>query len=230
MTRFKHYPQRPARLTPDFVRAEYRPILEGLPAADAAADAGPWLAAIERWNALRSYVEGERARSHYAYCRNCLDPAMEEADRYLREEIVPAHEAGESLFLQALARTPHRGGIAARHGRYFLDRMAAGQEAVATVNSDLRVQLGELATQYDKAVAAGEVTVRGEPMTLTRAVGSPSRPRTASCGARRSRRTATGTSSGAKRSPTCMDAWWHCATGWGATSATPASRRSGMPG
>lgn len=31
MARFKHCPQRPARLTPGFVRAEYRPILACLP-------------------------------------------------------------------------------------------------------------------------------------------------------------------------------------------------------
>lgn len=171
MTRFRHYPQRPARLTPEFVRDEYRPVLEGLPAADAAPDAQPWLAAIERWNALRSYVESERSRSHYAYSKDCLDPVLEEEERYLREDILPVQEEGESHFLQALARTPHRVGIAARHGQYFLDRLAAGQEAVAPVNSDLRVQLGELATQYDKAVAAGEVTVGGAAMTLTRAVG-----------------------------------------------------------
>ncbi len=171
MARFRHYPQRPARLTPEFVRTEYRSILDGLPAADAAGDARPWLAAIERWNALRSYVESERSRSHYAYSKDCLDPALEEEERYLREDILPVQEEGESHFLQALAQTPHRGGIAARHGQYFLDRLAAGQQTVAPLNSDLRMELGELATQYDKAVAAAEVTVGGEAMTLTRAVG-----------------------------------------------------------
>lgn len=171
MPTFKHYPHRPPALTPEFVQSEFAQVLDLLPAAEAAPTAESWLAAIDRWNALRSYVDSERARNNYALSKNCLDPQLEEAERYLREKILPVHEAGESRFLQALAATRHRDGIAARHGSYFLDRMAAGQEAVAPVNSDLRVRAGELATQYDKKVASAEVQVGGEAMTLTRAIG-----------------------------------------------------------
>lgn len=171
MTRFKHHPRRPSALAPGFVRAEFDAILEALPAADAASGAAPWLDAIARWNALRGYIEGERARLGYAYSKNCLDPELEAQDRYLREEILPVQEEGESRFLRALGATPHRAAIAARHGAYFLDRMAAGQQTVDPVNSDLRIALGELAVQYDKAIASGEVTVGGEAMTLTRALG-----------------------------------------------------------
>lgn len=171
MTRFKHYPERPGPLTPEFVEAEFGAILEALPAADACADAAPWLEAISRWNALRACIEGERARLNYAYSKNCLDPGLEAQDRYLREKVVPVQEEGESRFLRALRDTPHRAAIAAKHGAYFLDRMAAGQQTVDPANSELRVALGELAVQYDKAIAAGEVTVGGEAMTLTRAVG-----------------------------------------------------------
>lgn len=171
MPRFKHYPQRPPALTPGFVQAEFGAILDALPAADAAGDAAPWLAALARWNALRAYIEGERARLGYAYGKNCLDPGLEAQDRYLREEILPVQEEGESRFLRALAATPHRAGIARHYGAYFLDRMAAGQQTVDPVNSDLRVALGELAVQYDKAIASGEVRVGGEAMTLTRALG-----------------------------------------------------------
>jgi M3 family oligoendopeptidase len=171
MTRFKHYPQRPARLTPEFVQHEFGAILEALPAADAATGAPPWVEAIARWNALRGYTEGEQARLGYAYSKNCLDPELEAQERYMREKIVPVREAGDSRFLPALARTPHRAAIASHYGAYFLDRMAAGLQTVDPVNSDLRVQLGELAMQYDKAIASGEVTVRGEAMTLTKALG-----------------------------------------------------------
>jgi M3 family oligoendopeptidase len=171
MTRFKYHPQRPASLTPEFVRAEFGAILETLPAADAATDAAPWLEAIARWNALRAYTEGEHARVGYAYSKNCLDPALEAQERYLREKILPVREEGDARFLPALAATPHRAAIAAKYGDYFLDRMAAGLQTVDPVNSGLRVQLGELATQYDKAIASGEVTVGGEAMTLTKAVG-----------------------------------------------------------
>ena len=171
MTRFKHYPQRPARLTPEFVQQEFGAILEALPAADAAPGPAAWLDAIARWNALRGYLEGEQARLGYAYSKNCLDPQLEAQERYMREKIVPVREEGDSRFLPALARTPHRASVAARYGEYFLDRMAAGLETVDPVNSDLRVQLGELAMQYDKAIASGEVTVGGEAMTLTKALG-----------------------------------------------------------
>lgn len=171
MTTFKHYPQRPDSLSPEYLRLEFAGILGTLPSADAAAEPALWLEAIARWNALRAYVEGERARLGYAYSKNCLDPTLEAQDRYFREQIMPVQEEGESQFLRALAATPHRAAIAARHGQYFLDRMAAGQQTVEAVNSDLRVQLGELATQYDKAIAEGEVTVGGEAMTLTKALG-----------------------------------------------------------
>jgi M3 family oligoendopeptidase len=171
MSKFKHYPERPDALTPEYLQAEFSGILGALPAADAAADPALWVDAVARWNALRAYVEGERARLGYAYSKNCLDPALEAQDRYFREKILPVQEEGDSQFLRALGATPHRAAIAARHGQYFLDRMAAGQQTLEAVNSDLRVQLGELAMQYDKAIASGEVTVGGEAMTLTKAVG-----------------------------------------------------------
>ncbi|MEO7338766.1 MAG: hypothetical protein ABIV63_19510, partial [Caldimonas sp.] len=171
MPQFKHYPHRPPALTPEFVQSEFAQVLDLLPAAEAAASAEAWLVAIDRWNALRSYVDSERARNNYALSKNCLDPQLEEAERYLREKILPVHEEGESRFLQALAATRHREGIAACHGNYFLDRMAAGQDAVAPINSELRVRAGELATQYDKQIASAEVRVGGEAMTLTKAVG-----------------------------------------------------------
>ncbi|ROZ69658.1 M3 family oligoendopeptidase [Ramlibacter sp. WS9] len=171
MTRYKHYAQRPEFITPEFLQAEFGTLIETLPAAEAAADAAPWLEAISRWNALRAYSEGEHARLNYAFSKNCLDPELETQDRYLREKILPVREEGDAQFLPALGGTRHRPAIAAQYGSYFLDRMAAGLQTVDPVNSDLRIQLGELAMQYDKAVASGEVTVGGEAMTLTKAVG-----------------------------------------------------------
>jgi M3 family oligoendopeptidase len=169
MTPYKYYPQRPERLTPEFVQAEFGPVVEALPAADSAPDGSAWLAAISRWNALRALLEGERSRIGYALSKNCLDEKLEEEDRYFREQIMPVQEEGDSRFFSALARTPHQGGIAAKYGAYFLDRMAAGQPTVESVNSALRVQVGELGQQHSKAIAAGEVQVAGEKMTLTRA-------------------------------------------------------------
>ncbi|MEZ0308520.1 MAG: M3 family metallopeptidase, partial [Ramlibacter sp.] len=171
MTPYKHYPKRPQQLTPGFVQAEFERVLESLPAADKAPAADGWLDATHHWNSLRAYLEGERARLGYAFSKNCLDPALEAQDKYFREQVIPVQEEGDSRYFAALARTPHRPGISAKYGQYFLDRMAAGQPAVDPVNSDLRVQVGELSMQYDKAVASGEVTVGGEKMTLTRAVG-----------------------------------------------------------
>ncbi|MBG9390262.1 M3 family oligoendopeptidase [Caenimonas aquaedulcis] len=169
MTPYKYYAQRPARLTPEFVQSESAPFLETLAAADAAPDASAWLDAVSRWNALRGYLEGERSRLGYALSKNCLDEALEAQDRYFREQIQPAQEEGDARFLRALAKSPHRPAIAARHGAYFLDRMAAGQPTVDPVNSALRVQVGELGQQHSKAIASAEVLVAGEKMTLTRA-------------------------------------------------------------
>ena len=169
MTSYKYYPQRPARLTPEFVQAESAPFLETLAAADASPDAGAWLDAVSKWNALRAYLEGERSRLGYALSKDCLDEGLEAQDRYFREQIQPAQEEGDSRFLRALARTPHRASLAQRHGAYFLDRMAASQPTVEPVNSALRVQVGELGQQHSKVIASGEVRVAGEKMTLTRA-------------------------------------------------------------
>ena len=134
MTSFKYYPDRPPKLTPDFVQHEFGKITGALPAAEAANDAGPWLDAIARWNALRGYIEGERARISYALSKNCLDPELEEAERYFREKVLPEQDDGDSRFITALGSTRHGSAIAARHGQYFLDRMGAGLKTVAPVS------------------------------------------------------------------------------------------------
>ncbi|HSH91036.1 MAG TPA: M3 family oligoendopeptidase [Ramlibacter sp.] len=171
MAPYKYYPDRPSRLTPEFAQSEFARILEALPAAEAAPEPARWLDAIRNWNSLKAFFEGERARIHVALAKNCLDPQLEQAERHFREKIQPVQEEGDSRLLAALGTTRHGAAIAARYGQYFMDRMAASLKAVAPVNSDLRVQVGELATQYDKAIASGAVQVGGETMTLTRAAG-----------------------------------------------------------
>ena len=171
MTKFKHYPQRPDALGPEYLQAEFGGILDTLPAADAATDAALWLKPLPAGTRCVPTSRVSARAWATPTARTAWTRRSRRRTATSARKILPVQEEGDSQFLRALGATPHRAAIAAHYGQYFLDRMAAGQQTVEAVNSDLRVQLGGLAMQYDKAIASGEVTVGGEAMTLTKALG-----------------------------------------------------------
>jgi M3 family oligoendopeptidase len=173
---YKFYPERPTPLTADFVRGEYASLEARIAGAEASESGDAWVALYADWNALRALVGGEGARRYHAFSRDMASADREEADRYWRQEVAPIAQLGESKILNALLASRHRDAIAARHGAHLIRALQAAVEPLAPVNATLRVEAGNLATDYSKLMAEAEVEINGERMTLPRAGSLMSSP------------------------------------------------------
>ena len=168
---YLHCPDRPQTLSREWVASEYAELVERLPAAEASEGAEAWLELFSKWNELKSYVHSEQARLNYAFSKDLTDAEAEEAERVHREEVIPAAESGDAELVAALLASRHQQAVSERFGAQLLRVLKVTEATLAPVNSELRVQVGDLAKQYDKLVASGEVEVGGERLTLARARG-----------------------------------------------------------
>lgn len=163
---YKHYPNRPGDMTAEFVREEYQRLVGRIDAAEASDDSAEWLALFEEWNSLKSFVGSEGSRRSHALSKNMNDEEAEAKEKYFREEIAPVFDEGESALVRALLDSRHRTAVAERYGEHLLRLLETSVEPLAPVNSPLRVKVSDLVNQYDKIIAAGEVEVKGETVTL----------------------------------------------------------------
>jgi len=163
---YKHYSNRPGKLTSDFVQQEFSKLEARIPNAEASETPEAWLELFADWNALKSYINGEGSRIDYKLAQNMSDPASEEMERYYREEVAPVADNGNSTFVNAVLNSKHKEAIAKRYGNYLIQALETAVEPLAPVNNELRVKVGELATRYNKIVSGGEVTVDGKTITL----------------------------------------------------------------
>ncbi|MDP4200438.1 MAG: M3 family oligoendopeptidase [Bacteroidota bacterium] len=163
---YKYYPNRPERLTKEFVDAEYAKLLARVDAAEASSDPKAWIELYGDWNALSAYVSGEASRTSYQHAAHMNDPKWDEADKYVREHLMPAYEKGGSIMLDFTLKSRHRDAIGKHFGPYLIEALMTQVEPMAPINSDLRIRERDLADQYDKIVAAGEVEVLGKKVTL----------------------------------------------------------------
>lgn len=168
---YKYVPDRPAQLTAAWVDERFAGLLARVAEADAAGSSDGWLALFADWNALQGFMGGERARRHYRFMQDLGNAEMEEAEREMREEIWPASEAGDARMIDALLASPHVDAVGERYGPQLLAVARVQIGPLAEVNKDLRVEANDLAAKYDKLVAAAEVDVLGEQLTLARARG-----------------------------------------------------------
>jgi len=164
---YKHYPTRPESLTVSFTRGEYERLVERIDTAEIADSPDAWITLFADWNALKAYVGSESNRLHYALTKDMNNAANEEMERYVREEVRPIAEEGDSRLGTALLSSKHRAAVAERYGHHLLDVLEISVEPLAPINSALRVKAGDLVSKYDKIVAAGEVTVGGKSVTLS---------------------------------------------------------------
>jgi M3 family oligoendopeptidase len=168
---YKHYAVRPERFTNEFVAEEFERLTARIDEAESSESPELWLRLFEDWNALKAYVSSEGSRRSHAQSKDMTDEDVEEADRYFREEVAPVADNGNSRLVNALLASRHRDAIAARYGDYLLRALETAVEPLAPINNELRVAASTLVNRYDKAVAAGEVTVEGTTMTLSQARG-----------------------------------------------------------
>ena len=163
---YKHYPNRPGEMTADFVREEYRGLIDRVDGAEKAESAEAWLALYEDSNAFKSFVGSEGSRRSHALSKDMNNEEAEEREKYFREEISPVFEEGESQLVQALLASKHKEEVGARYGDYLLRSLATSVDPLNPVNSSLRVKVSELVNKYDKIIASGEVEINGETVTL----------------------------------------------------------------
>lgn len=168
---FAHFPDRPEELTAEFLESEYAKLTAALETAETSDSPGAWLGLFEDWNELKAYVDGEGSRRAYRLSKDMRNEEAEAADRYHREKLRPVAEAADSKLVQALLGSRHRDAVGERYGYQLLCHLDTQKEPLAPVNSELRVEAGELAHEYDKTVAGGQVEVGGEKLTLARAAG-----------------------------------------------------------
>ncbi len=166
---YKHYPQRPEKLTKEFVEQEFAKLKGRIDSAERSESPGEWLCLYSDWNALTAYFSGEASRISYAHSQDMTNKHWEEADKYFREVVTPAFEQGSAAMLDAVLKSRHKKAIGEHFGPYLIDQLNTIVEPIAPVNTELRVKTGDLIDQYDKIVSAGEVKIKGETVTLARA-------------------------------------------------------------
>ena len=177
---YKHYPNRPEKLTKEFIEQEFAKLTGRLDAAEQSDSPDAWIALYGEWNALQAYISGEASRISYAHSKDMKNEEWGNADKYLREEVVPASDAGNSAMLEAMLKSKHKNAIGKHYGPYLIEALNTAVEPLAPVNSDLRVKVSDLADQYDKIVSSGEVEIQGKKVTLpvARAMQSDANPET----------------------------------------------------
>jgi M3 family oligoendopeptidase len=164
---FKHYPERPETLTAEFVREAFNNLTSRIESAEVSETPEGWLALYADWNALKSYVSGTESRISYTLSKDMTNPTSEANEKYSREEVRPVAEQGNSHLVGALLASRHKDAIGKRYGNHLLRVAATAVEPLSPVNSELRVKGGELVNRYDKIIAAAEVTIHGEKVTLS---------------------------------------------------------------
>ncbi|HEX5316983.1 MAG TPA: M3 family metallopeptidase, partial [Candidatus Kapabacteria bacterium] len=168
---FKHYPNRPAKLTKEFSEQELGKLIARVEQAEQSKSPQAWLDLYRDWNSFSAYYSGEASRIGYAHSADMANPEWDEADRYFREQVNPAVEAGNAVLLDAFLKSKYKDAIAKHYGNYLLEALETTVEPQAPVNSELRVHANDLIDQYEKLTSAGEVVVGGKTITLSRARG-----------------------------------------------------------
>jgi M3 family oligoendopeptidase len=163
---YKYYPNRAEKLTKEFVEQEFATLTGRIEPAEKSDSPNEWIDLYRGWNALLGYVSGEGSRVSYDHARDMKNEEWGEAEKYFREHVMPAYEAGGSAMLEAVLKSRHSDAIGKRYGSYLIEALQTQVEPMAPVNSDLRVKERDLGDQYDKIMAAGEVEIGGKKVTL----------------------------------------------------------------
>src|SRR4051812_28500440 len=113
---YKYYQKRPGTLTAEFIREEYKKLTDRIPDANSSETPDKWLALYADWNALSAFVYSESSRIHHALSKDMASAALEEREKYQREEVQPAAEEANSELLLAFLASKHKEAVGARYG------------------------------------------------------------------------------------------------------------------
>ncbi|HEY9856664.1 MAG TPA: M3 family oligoendopeptidase [Stenomitos sp.] len=128
----------------------------------------PWEAFLGRWNRLKEKISGERARRDFREAQDTRSQEAEEANRQMREEILPLAEAFDARIRTTLLGAPERAALEERYGNLLFAVFANEQAAFAEPNIPLNVEAGELTTRFERILGGAAIPVDGETLTLTR--------------------------------------------------------------
>lgn len=127
-----------------------------------------WVDLLEQWNTLKEQVSGERARRDFKEAQDTRDQQAEEANRLMREEILPVAEAFDARIRAALLAAPERPELEEHYGPLLFAVFTNEQAAFAEPNIPLNVEAGELTTRFERILGGAAIPVDGETLTLTR--------------------------------------------------------------
>ena len=134
---YKYYPNRPEKLTSEFVHQEFAKLTSRIPAAEASDSSKEWLDLYRDWNALNAYYSGEGSRIHYAHAKDMKNDAITEADKYFREQVTPAMDKGNAVMLDAFLKSRYKDAIGDHYGPYLIEALMTSVEPLAPINSKL---------------------------------------------------------------------------------------------
>lgn len=147
------------------VQAAYERLAQSL---ETLAGAPGWEAFLAEWNRLKERISGERARRDFKEAQDTRDQEAEEANRQMREDILPVAEAFDAKIRQALLAAPERPELERRYGSLLFAVFANEQATFAEANIALNVEAGELTTRFERILGGAAIPVDGETLTLTR--------------------------------------------------------------
>lgn len=168
MTKFRHYPTRPKKLTAAFAKKEYDKLLTRLPNAEKATKPDEWIALFTDWNALKSYISSEASRIYYRFSKKMNDKSAGDDEKYFREKIGPVCDEPEFMLTKAFLASRHRQAMATRFGKQLIQDYETALKPLDPINTKLGIKAGQLTKRYEKKVAGATVVVRGEKMTLSK--------------------------------------------------------------
>ena len=113
---YKNYPNRPEKLTKEFIDQEFAKLLARAPEAEQSATPQAWLDLYRDWNSFSAYFSGEGSRINYAHSQNMADEKWDDADRYFREHATPAFEAGNAALLDLFMESKYKDAIGKHYG------------------------------------------------------------------------------------------------------------------
>lgn len=163
---YKHYNNRPDKITSEFVQQEFDGLIARLEHAENSQVAEQWIEIFRDWNALKSYLSGTGSRIGYAVSKDANDLEADAAEEYFREKIGPISDKGNSILVRALLRSKHKNAVGEVFGTHLIKVLEVAEKSIDPINSELKIKEGALVNKYNKLIASGEVEVSGEKLTL----------------------------------------------------------------
>jgi M3 family oligoendopeptidase len=162
---YRHYPNRPERLTAEFVEARFGELRARVPAAEASATHHEWTGLLRGWNELHSYLQSDLIRLSLRVGADSSDEAAAGEEEAFFRDIIPVIDAHEHELFGTLLKSRHRRSLESFHGAYFFERIE--RERAFDTPETLRIaqQRDELLNRMDAALAKRRFLLDGRVVT-----------------------------------------------------------------